>query len=149
MHLGSDGGPIPPWNLRSLHTNHEDASTEDLEFFLDMNEDEVGMTEARQENIQRALKNLMGHSKAEAITGSSAADFTADFDPSAISTRNSGSAPSTVSSWPSKNSGGLGNIGITQKRQEQRTDRECSRCTLINEPTTNICIACGLSLSSA
>ena len=116
-------GPIPPWNLRGFQREEEAVTTEDLEFFLDVNDDEVGMTEARQENIQRALKNLMGHSKAGVITGSSAAEITADLDPSAISVKRS-----------------------ADNQDGKRCDWECSRCTLINLATSSVCAACGLSL---
>ena len=117
-------GPIPPWNLRGIQAEEETVTTDDLEFFLDINEDEVGMTEARQENIQRALKNLMGHSKAGVITGSSAAEITADMDPSAMSVKRR-------------------SLGT---KEDKRQDWECTRCTLINVAASTVCAACGLSL---
>jgi hypothetical protein len=87
--VNSNYAGIPPWNcypseeyLGFPSEDFLDAST--LEMFLDMEDNEIGMTEQRQESIQNALRNLMGHSKAGAITGITSIEDAGGIDPSAI-----------------------------------------------------------------
>lgn len=126
-----------------------------------MVEDEIGMTEERQENIQRALRNLMGHTKAGAITGSSVAELNTSaaavaaagvagtMDPSSIVLPKTVPLASSSGSekMPMRKGHSRGNATCVEAPSdpvgEINAGWMCGRCTLQNDPSSQLCLACG------
>lgn len=163
LNISPEAAGTPPWYYDD---QHEIDESEDMELFINMDEDEIGMTEERQENIQRALRNLMGHSKAGAITGSSVDEVNSTTDPSAIVPKktvylasSSGSEKCAPKRGHSRNNCTTTlstpetsvtfenvtnkNNNLCEELKLPMMEWSCPRCTLINEPSSILCLACG------
>ena len=144
----------PPWYGDSYEYNYDGQEQE-------IDEEEIGMTEKRQENIHRALRNLMGNNTMTAASSSQE-------ETSPNSNMKVLASSGTERHQPIKDGHSRGNnisvdvdTTLTQPPPPPDTlvdgqqnyllsaqdwpesEWECDRCTLINENVTNFCTACG------